>query len=329
MILEDNIIDTNTQNEIEDTSGLAEIQHAMDEIEKLKNQESQDPVEQEEIIKEAEEPATTENIEEDTSKKEKKGDKFRKLQNDKYRALAEKEEALQKVAQLEQMLSESLNSGTYHYGKNAYSELDRAKESKKRAIEAGDIDALIESDIALTKALTAVNDLEKWANESQQTKQVPEYQQPAQTYNDLQHEIASDWLDNHNYLQPTSKNYDSKLATQVAEFVNYLDANLAKNNQMNAYLSEDYFNTIEDYIDGIKNESQNKNESQKDSKNTSQGGYVAGVRNSYNSSGNGKVSSSTQITLTADEKRMCINAGISEKEWIKYKLEDLKEGKRA
>jgi hypothetical protein len=320
---EDNIIGTDTLQEIPDNSGLAEIGQAIEEIEKLKNQESQDPVEQEEIIKEAEESATTEKVEEDTSKKEKKGDKFRKLQNDKYRALAEKEEALQKVAQLEHMLNESLSSGTYHYGKSAYSELDKAKESKKRAIEAGDIDALIESDIALNKAFTAVNDLEKWANESQQTKQTPEYQQPAQTYNDLQHEIASDWLDNHNYLQPTSKNYDSKLAGQVVEFVNYLDANLAKNNQMNAYLSEDYFNMIEDYIIGI------KNESQKDTKSSSTGGHVAGVRNSYNSSGNGKAPSPTQITLSADEKRMCANAGISEKEWIKYKLEDLKTGKRA
>jgi hypothetical protein len=322
---EDTIIDTSTQHEVEDTSGLAEIQHAMDEIEKLKNQENQEnevPIEQEEITKETKEQVETEILEEDTSKKEKKGDKFRKLQNDKYRALAEKEEALQKVAQLEQMLSESLNSGTYHYGKNAYSELDRAKESKKRAIEAGDVDALIESDIALTRALTAVNDLEKWADESKRTEKTTQRQQPAQSYSDLQHEIASDWLDNHNYLQPISKNYDSKLAGQVAEFVNYLDANLAKNNQMNTYLSEDYFNTIEDFISGI------KNEPQKETKTQNTNGYVAGVRNSY-SSGNGKVSSPTQITLSADEKRMCANAGISEKEWIKYKLEDLKEGKRA
>jgi len=320
---EDNIIGTDTLQEVPDNSGLAEIGQAIEEIEKLKNQE---PIDQEEMVKETEEPeekAATENVEEDTPKKEKKGDKLRKLQNDKYRALVEKEEALQKVAQLEQMLSESLNSGTYHYGKNAYSELDRAKESKKRAIEAGDVDALIESDISLTRALTAVNDLEKWANESKRTEEAPGYQQPVQNYNDLQHEIASDWLDNHTYLQPTSRNYDSKLATQVAGFVNYLDANLTKNNQMSVYLSEDYFNTIEDYIAGI------KNEPQKETKNPNTNGHVAGVRNSYNSSGNGKAPSSTQITLSADEKRMCANAGISEKEWIKYKLEDLKIGKRA
>src|SRR5271154_1014804 len=317
MNLEENVIDTSTQHEVEDASGLAEIQQALDEIEKLKTQESSEP--EEEIVKEVEEPEEKV-VPKQTEEKE---DKLWKVRKDKYKALAEKEEALQKVAQLEQMLSESLNSGTYHYGKNAYSELDRAKESKKRAIEAGDIDALIESDIALTRALTAVNDLEKWVGESKKAEETPRELQPTQTYSDLQHEIASDWLDNHNYLQPTSKNYDSKLANQVAEFVNYLDGNLVKNNQMNAYLSEDYFNTIEDYIAGI------KNEPQKEIKSPNINGHVAGVRNSYNSSGNGKVPSPTQISLSADEKRMCANAGISEKEWIKYKLEDLKEGKRA
>jgi hypothetical protein len=322
---EDNIIETDTLQEVPDNSGLAEIGQAIEEIEKLKSQENQESVESQEIVEESEDEShkSEDKVEKEKSKKEVEKEIVRKYRGEKYKALAEKEEALQKVAQLEQMLSESLNSGTYHYGKNAYSELDRAKESKKRAIENGDIDALIESDISLTRALTAVNDLEKWANESKRIEEAPKSQQPAQTYNDLQHEIASDWLDNHNYLQPTSKNYNSKLATQVAEFVNYLDGNLVKNNQMNAYLSEDYFNTIEDYIAGI------KNEPQKETKNPNTNGHVAGVRNSYNSSGNGKAPSPTQITLSADEKRMCANAGIAEKEWIKYKLEDLKTGKRA
>ena len=221
------------------------------------------------------------------------------------------------------MLSESLNSGTYHYGLNAYSELDRAKQSKKRAIEEGDIDALIESDIALNRALVAVNDLEKWTNENKQTKQSSKTALPAQTYNSLQHEIASDWLDNHNYLQPSSRNYDSKLAGQVAEFVNYLDSNLAQNNQMNAYLSEDYFNTIDNYIDEI------KNRPPKEIKPPNTSSYVAGVRNSYNSPSVSKAPSTTQIILNADEKKMCANAGISEKEWIKYKLEDLKGNKKS
>ena len=32
----------------------------------------------------------------------------------------------------------------------------------------------------------------------------------------------------------------------------------------------------------------------------------------------------TKMILTADEKRMCANAGITEKDWLKYKLEELK-----
>src|ERR1044072_3928818 len=85
--------------------------------------------------------------------KDKKAYKYRKLQNDKYRALAEKEAALQRAAQLEEMLKESLSSGTYHYGKNVYAEVDKAKEAKKRAFEEGDLDSYMDADVALIKAI--------------------------------------------------------------------------------------------------------------------------------------------------------------------------------
>jgi hypothetical protein len=321
MNLEENIINTGTPNEVPDNSGLAEIQQAMDEIEKLKNQD----YEEEEKSEEPEEKVENDKEEESSSpKKEKEADQLWKMKKSKYRALAEKEALAQENIQLKQMLSESLNSGTYHYGKSAYAHLERAKESKKKAIEAGDIDELIESDIALTKAINTVNDLEKWVyTEEQKKSQVPEYteQQQYTGYNEVQQEMAHDWLDNHSYLQPSSPNYNQKLANQVAGFINNLDANLAENGEMDAFFSKPYFEQIEKYISSI------PNEAQKTTKNLESAGHVGGVRNSYSSSVNGKVSSPTQMILTADEKRMCANADISEKEWLRYKLEDLKKGK--
>ena len=85
--------------------------------------------------------------------------------------------------------------------------------------------------------------------------------------------------------------------------------------------SDEYFEHIDNYISKI------KKESPKNSKSMNSMAPVGAVRNSYTSSVNGKASSSTQMILTADEKRMCANSGISEKEWLKYKLEDLKKGK--
>lgn len=307
----------------EDNTGLDEIQKAIDEIEKLKNDEPESEETEEEVVEE-EKPKESEEEDSEEENYANKDDKLWKIKKDKYRALAAKEALMQENLQLKQMLNESLNSGTYHYGKSAYADLEKAKESKKRAIEEGNIDDLIESDIALTKALNTVNDLEKWAyNESQNKDKSEQYTQEEQSNNftAVEQEIAADWLDNHSYLQPTSSDYNPKLANKVAEFINHLDANLAKNGQMNSYFSDPYFKTIENYITEI------KNEPQKTAKRIESVAHIGGVRNSYNGSINNKSSASTQMILTADERRMCANAGISEKEWLKYKLEDLKRGK--
>jgi hypothetical protein len=321
MTITTNTATNNQEYEIaEDNTGLDEIQKAIDEIEKLKNDELES--EETEEVEAPKESSDGENSDEENY--DNKEDLLWKVKKDKYRALAAKDALMQENSQLKQMLNESLNSGTYHYGKSAYADLEKAKESKKKAIEEGNIDALIESDIALTKALNTVSDLEKWAyNESQNKTKAEQYQeeQPANNFTSVEHEIATDWLDNHSYLQPTAPDYNPKLATQVAGFINHLDANLAKNGQMDAYFSEPYFKTIESYITEIKNEPQNT------AKKIESVAHIGSVRNSYNNSGASKASAPTQMILTADERRMCANAGISEKEWLKYKLEDLKRGK--
>lgn len=326
---EQNIIDANVLHTVEDNSGLVEMQQAIEEIEKLKNEQRDiiDPEETPEIEddKELEEPIEQEAVDDKLREKApKKEDKLRKLRGEKYKILAEKDAIIQENERLKSLLNQSLTSGTYHYGKSAYADLEKAKEYKKRAIEEGDIDALIDADITLNKALNTVNDLEKWAS-NEEYRVNNEKHNPSQNLQinqEIQHEIASDWLDNHSYLQPNSRNYNPELANKVAGFVNQLDTNLAQNNQTDAYFSEDYFNAIEKYIASVRNESPKSN------RNLESASHIGGVRNSYASSGNGKSSSPTQMILTADEKRMCANAGISEKEWLKYKLDDLKTGKK-
>lgn len=303
----------------EDTSGLAEIQAALDEIEKLKNSTNEEKKEdKEELITSDVEIVS----EEETETPKKKDKKLWKEIKRKYQVMAEKEALLKENAQLKQMLEESLSSGTYHYGKSAYGDLERAKENKKRAIEEGNVDGLIEADLTLTKAMNAINDLEKWAYTGNAKK--PENPSPVNNsldYGETETEIIADWLDDHPYLQPTSSKYNSTLANQVADFVNKLDATLEQNGQKDVYFSEDYFNAIDNYINNLK-----KNQT-KAAKTSEAAAHVGGVRNSYASSAPAQTGSSKQIILTADEKRMCANAGIREEEWLKYKLEDLKKGK--
>jgi len=319
-----NIATNNQEFEIaDDQTGLAEIQKALNEIERLKEVEL--PEEEEKKVDEAEH-SEDEKENDGVIDEEKQIDKVQKKlwkeQKRKYQAIAEKESFKEENEKLKQMLNESLNSGTYHYGKNAYTELERAKENKKKAIEEGNIDALLDADVSLTKAIQTINELEKWAynNDLNKNKTTPEALSKPTTqsyYSEIEHEIASDWLENHPYLQPNSDKYKQQFASKVAEFINHLDTNLAKNNQMDTYFSEQYFQTIDKYINDL------HGKVQKNTKNVEAANHIGGVRNSY-AGNNGTGTNPTQIVLSADERRMCANAGITEKDWLRHKLEDLK-----
>ena len=315
-------IDNHEQQIQEDNTGLAEIQAALEEIEKLKNESQEEEKEELEVAEEKEETATEAALEEEIETPKKKDKKLWKEIKRKYQVMAEKEALAKENAQLRQMLEESLSSGTYHYGKSAYAELERAKENKKRAIEEGNVDSLIDADLALTKAMNAINDLEKWAYTGNSKK--PEIQQPINNnleYGETEAEIITDWLEDHPYLQPTSSKYNAALAGQVADFVNRLDGTIARSGNKDAYFSDEYFGAIDNYITEL------RKGNGKAAKTAEQTAHVGGVRNSYSSSPTNKTGGSKQMILTADEKRMCANAGIKEEEWLKYKLEDLKRGK--
>jgi hypothetical protein len=328
MSSEQNTVNTEAHQEHKDTSGLVEIQQALDEIEKLQNGQQEESQEEEPEVLAEEENQEAEA--EAPVEQEKKKSKIWKEKKRKYQAIAEKEALYQENLQLKQMLSESLNSGTYHYGKSAYADLDKAKENKRRAIEEGDLDSLLEADISLTKAIHTINDLEKWAYTEESRKPAPvkqnnDHEQSGYTnsrFNEREQEIAKDWLEDHQYLDPQSEQYNVNMANKVAKFINDLDVNLNHNGNEAALFTDEYFDHIDDYISKI------KKETPKNTKSLDAVAPVGAVRNSYTSSMSGKSSSSpTQMILTSDEKRMCSNAGISEKDWLRYKLEDLKKGK--
>jgi hypothetical protein len=331
---------------LRDTAGMDEIAEAIKEIERLKNggapkeeiqEEQEDDVEpEEEQEEEKEEPQEQEAEEEEepeSKKAPKKLDKIWKIKRSRYKALAEKkavEEEKKAVeeenARLKEMLAESLNSGTYHYGKNVYSELEKAKESKRRAIEEGDIDASIEADINLNRAINNINELEKWTASERQPQREPqrqqEHQKSADDYDEIEREKAADWLDDHPELQPNSRQYNLGLATEVSQFIHHLDNGIEARGQRDLLYSEEYFDTIDRYIHDVNN----RDRTEKKRKSLGSVGHVGSVRNSYGNA-NGKSSKTIQMTLTADEKKICAAGGISEKDWLKYKLEELQKGK--
>ena len=136
--------------------------------------------------------------------------------------------------------------------------------------------------------------------------------------------MAKDWLESHPELNPASGNYDTTFAQKVGNYINALDRNIADSGQSEHYFSDAYFEAIDNHIDNIRKPIVKTNTPPASADN------VAGVKKSYQSHGNSQGRNTQKIILTADEKRMASNAGISEKDWLKYKIEDLnKQKKRA
>lgn len=326
---------------IKEIENLPEVQNMFDEIDKLQGRipEKREEPEQEEIkVEESQIPENSETEDDnqypeheqefdhdDIDEEEvkplpgKRSSKFRKLYNDRYRARIEKEEALKRVAELEAMLEESLSTGTYHYGKSVYAEQDKAKQDAKKAFDEGNIDAYLEAQIALTKATNAVHDLERWANESEAKRnsfsnQRSNYSNQEYDNQAIQQDIVNDWLDTHPYLKINSKNFDPTMYGNVTSFISRLENNLQKNDATDVIGSEEYFDTIDDYIKSIKAPKRDS------ARNREYLANASGVRK-VSTSGNSKSSlPDNQVTLNTDEKELAERLGYSNQEYLKFKI---------
>ncbi len=308
-----------------DNTGIAELQQAIEDVENLKsgqsNEKAEEVVQEEKVDSQLGETGAVETSYEQPRESredlESDQDRLWRLKKEKYAHLADKHYLTQENAKLKRMLNDAIKAGTYHYGSNAYAELEKAKQDKKRAIEDGNIDGLIEADLALTKALTTVQEVEKWQREAGNPKQASndEYRAGQGAYNEeITHEIAKDWIDEHNYLKPDSNNYDPELAGKVKGFIDRLDDDLARTNRTDLYFSPQYFNEIDKYIDSVKKAPVKKTVASLSG--------VGSVRSSGYSPG-GTKPAPIKIQLSADERIMASNMGVSEKEWLKYKIKQI------
>ena len=328
--------------QVDDSALDASIKKAMADLEKIDTnapdpeepEEVKEP-ETEEIEEEVEDNPETEDepeeeeepeVEPEPEKKRQKvseKDRYRKLQNDKHRAQAEKAAADERIRELEEMLNDSLSAGTYHYGKTVYSELERAKDAKRKAYMEGDTEEALKADEAVFKAMIAINELEKWANESSKTGPRPAAKAPVQheeVDRDLQfkQQLAADFIESHPYLDASSRKYDPNMANKVLRFANKLDHDLIMKKQQHLYYSPQYFDEIEDYIDTVK--------AKKASNTIAALPPVGGVRNSY--AGKSKPVDPAKIPLTKEEKELIKSMkdmGITEESYRQNRMKKKEE----
>jgi hypothetical protein len=346
----DNIVE-NDRVALEDTAGRAEIQEIIQEIERLKaggaptvpeTKEESAPEEKNEELEassedeEASEQEETEEDEEDEEEQEalapqekpKKLDKIWKIKKGYYKEKAVNKALLEENGRLKEMVSQLETAGTYQYGRNIYTELERAKEQLQKAVDENNPKAFIEATANLTNAQYKVNDLERLAAQIPISVPTPQIEQSYSVNQDYDSEIfneaVTEFLGSHKELQQGSKFFNKALAESVVKYSKELDRQRSKAGLEDIYYTDDP-EAIQDYIDLIEDHMAEYNSKiAKNKKTIEAASHVGGVRNSYSGSAPGKSPQPIKVTLTPDEKKMCANSfgRITEEAWLKFKAEE-------
>ena len=238
---------------------------------------------------------------------------------------ADRQKLEQENEELKKYLQNVESSNIELYRNNLLSELEKIKGLRRQAIAGDNVDLLMEADDLYYKALTKFNQFE--SNYPQNAKNEPitadlpeEAVKTKEDINKIDDEVlenAQEWLNNRPELIEGTKEYNPRVQKALATFIEEFDSELRRQGRAKDILSEDYLDVLDEFVDSI------KVEKPKSGYKTSSAG---GVRNNFASStGNGTI----QVRLEPWEKDYAKNLGISEQQYLKAKIEDIKETRRA
>ena len=188
----------------------------------------------------------------------------------------------------------------------------------KNALSEGDENGLVNAVSAITKASALVSQIEKMAavdvDEPRQLS--PQATRANQQSQDLRNDIVRDWLEDHPELDALSPNHNPEIANYIGDFIEHLDKQLVSTGRANMHFTEPYFARIEHEFTRIKQQGKSK-----EAKVPESAHYVAGVKNNSSGTLNNVKAPVSRVTLTASEKDMCKDLGVTEKDWLKFKLQ--------
>ena len=303
------------EKNIEEQQGEESLEQDDSEIELGTNEEDGVIQDDEVKVSEEEEPV----IEDDTFR-----EKYYIEKKKRKSALADRQRLEQENYQLKNALGGTIDSNAELYGRDLYNDLEKIKNIRKQALlgafgdpndpeyASKNADILNEADDLFQKASYKINEYEKFiANRNSATGDNDS--EPEQNYEEqIKLEKAQEWMDEHPELVEGSYNYNPKIATEFSSFVKQVDRELRKEGREDEILSDRYLELLDEFTESVKI-------------NRSRDGYttskVGGVRNNFSNGG----SNTIKVTLTEFDKNYAKNLGISEKEYLKYKIEDIKE----
>lgn len=235
---------------------------------------------------------------------------------------ADRQKLEQENEELKKYLQNTISSNAELYKNNLMSDLEKIKGLRKQALLGEDPDLLIEADDLYYKALMKLNEFEanrgKFVQaEPEEEVEVKEIPENAKQLDDEVLDNAKEWLNNRPELVEGSKEYNPRIQKALATFIEEFDSELRRQGRGQDILSEDYLDVLDEFVDSI------RVEKPKSGYKTSS---VGAVRNNFSS--NSVAGNTIQVKLESWEKDYAKNLGISERDYLKAKIEDIKETRR-
>lgn len=238
---------------------------------------------------------------------------------------AERLKLEQENEELRKYLQNTISSNAELYKSNLVSDLEKIKGLRKQALLGEDPDLLIEADDLYYKALMKLNQFEdnysrssdKDKREAKEPDEEGKVKYDTSKIDDERLDNAKDWLNNRPELIEGSKTYNPRVQKALSAFIEEFDNELRRQGRADDILSDDYLDVLDEFVDTIRVEKPKS-------------GYktasVGSVRNNFSSSSGNN--STIQVKLDSWEKDYAKNLGLSEKEYMKWKIEDIKESRR-
>jgi len=272
--------------------------------------------------KEAKKELKEEEKEEEPSELDLFREKYYKEKQKRKGVYADRQKLEQENEELRKYLQNTISSNAELYKNNLVSDLEKIKGLRKQALLGEDPDLLIEADDLYYKALMKLNEFEARngkidkaeETEQEETKDIPER---AEKIDDEVLDNAKEWLNNRPELIEGSNKYNPRIQKAVATFIEEFDGELRRQGRAEDILSEDYLDVLDEFVDSI------RVEKPKSGYKTSS---VGAVRNNFSSNSGG--GNTIQVKLESWERDYAKNLGISEKDYLKAKIEDIKESRR-
>jgi hypothetical protein len=175
--------------------------------------------------------------------------KLRKEREEKVKLAEQLEQLQQEKLQMEQMLSQAINTGSTHYKNNVASELEMAQARLQLALESGDAAGVSKATADISKATHALNEASRIATfPKEEYSQEHLNQIRAREYEDRLYS----WLESNPEVDRNAAEYDEKLAASVLSFITKLDRKYQTGGKEHLIGSGSYYGMIDEYIDNLK-----------------------------------------------------------------------------